>query len=209
MLVIRFLRTGKKNQPFFRIVVTDKRRPPRGGRFLEILGFFDPLTKRKNLKKERIKYWLSKGAKASATVHNLLVTEKVIEAKKIDVHKKKKSSSTETTGDKKDGVEQELKEEPKDEIKEKVQETKQKELKEEPKDKVKEKVQETKQKESKEEIKDEVKEEIKKAPKKEVKEKLEQGPNENVPQKENKEPKEEVKIQETTEDKPKGILTTL
>ena len=79
MLVIRFLRTGKKNQPFFKIVVTDKRRPPKGGRFLEILGFFNPLTKKKNLKKERIEYWLSKGAQPSARVHNLLVKENIIE----------------------------------------------------------------------------------------------------------------------------------
>lgn len=92
MLVIRFLRTGKKNQPFFRIVVTDKRNPPRAGRFLEILGFFNPLTKRKNLKKERIKYWLSVGAKSSARVHNLLIDGKIIEAKKINVYKKKKDS---------------------------------------------------------------------------------------------------------------------
>ena len=39
MLVIRLLRTGKKNQPFFQIVVTDKRNPPRGGRFVEKVGY--------------------------------------------------------------------------------------------------------------------------------------------------------------------------
>ena len=72
MLVIRFFRVGKKNQPSFKIVVTDKRRPPRGGRFVEEVGFWNPLTKEKLLKKERIKYWLSVGAKASDTVRNLL-----------------------------------------------------------------------------------------------------------------------------------------
>lgn len=90
MLVIRFIRIGKKNQPFFRIVVTDKRNPPRGGRFLEILGFFNPLTKERKLKPDRIKYWLNVGAQPSDRVHNLLVVEKVIEGKKIDVHKKPK-----------------------------------------------------------------------------------------------------------------------
>jgi len=90
MLVIRFLRVGKKNQPFFRIVVTDKKKPPRGGRFLEILGFFNPLTKEKNLKKERVKYWLSVGAQPSPRVHNLLIEEKIISGKKIAVHKKPK-----------------------------------------------------------------------------------------------------------------------
>jgi len=95
MLVIRFIRTGKRNQPFFRIVVTDKKNPPRGGRFLEVLGFFNPLTKEKGLKKERIKYWLSVGAQTSDRVHNLLVSEKIIEGKKIDVHKKPKKKKEE------------------------------------------------------------------------------------------------------------------
>ena len=87
MLVIRLFRTGKKNQPFFKIVVTDKRRPPRAGRFVEELGNWNPLTKEKVLKQERIKYWLSVGAKPSDTVHNLLVSEKIIEVKKIPKHK--------------------------------------------------------------------------------------------------------------------------
>lgn len=90
MLAIRFLRTGKRNQPFFRVVVTDKRNPPRGGRFLEVVGFFNPLTKEKNLKAERIKYWLSVGAQPSVRVHNLLISERIIEGKKIDVYKKSK-----------------------------------------------------------------------------------------------------------------------
>ncbi len=90
MLVIRYLRAGKKNQPSFKIVVTDKRKPPRGGRFVEILGFYNPLTKKKNVKKDRVLYWISKGAKPSTTVHNLLVGEKIIEAKKVNVSKKKK-----------------------------------------------------------------------------------------------------------------------
>jgi small subunit ribosomal protein S16 len=97
MLAIRLLRTGKKNQPFFRIVVTDKKNPPRGGRFLEIVGFYNPLTKERNLKQDRIKYWLSVGAKPSDTVHNLLVTDKIIEDKKIPVHKKTKKPSSAST----------------------------------------------------------------------------------------------------------------
>jgi len=90
MLVIRLFRTGKKNQPSFKIVVTDKRRPPRGGEFLEEVGFYNPLTKEKVLREERIKYWLSVGAKPSDTVYNLLVSEKILEGKKIPVHKVKK-----------------------------------------------------------------------------------------------------------------------
>ena len=90
MLTIRFLRVGKKNQPAFRIVVTEKTNPPRGGRFLEVVGFYNPLTKERNLKQERIKYWISVGAKPSDRVHNLLISEKVIEGKKIPVHAKAK-----------------------------------------------------------------------------------------------------------------------
>ena len=90
MLVIRLFRTGKKNQPSFKIVVTDKKNPPRGGRFVEQVGFYNPLTKEKSLKKERIKYWVGQGAKPSDTVHNLLVKEGILEGKKIPVHKKTK-----------------------------------------------------------------------------------------------------------------------
>ncbi len=95
MLTIRYLRTGKKNQPFYRVVVTDKKNPPRAGRFLEIVGFVNPFTKEKQLKADRIKYWLSVGAKTSDTVNNLLVKEKIIEAKKIAVHKKPKKKALE------------------------------------------------------------------------------------------------------------------
>lgn len=94
MLVIRLFRIGKKNQPSFKIVVTDKRNPPRGGRFVEEVGFFNPLTKEKILKAERIKYWLSVGAKPSDTVYNLLISEKIIEGEKIKKHKKPKKEVT-------------------------------------------------------------------------------------------------------------------
>jgi len=90
MLVIRFLRIGKKNQPSFKIVVANKRRGSVSGRFVEEVGFYNLQTKEKVLKKERIEHWLSQGAKPSNTVHNLLVQEKIIKGKKISVHKKKK-----------------------------------------------------------------------------------------------------------------------
>ena len=98
MLVIRFFRIGKKNQPSFKIIVCDKRRPPRGGRFVEEVGFWNPLTKEKGLKSERIKYWLSVGAKPSASVYNLLLKEKIIKGKRIPLHKKRKKGKEEKTG---------------------------------------------------------------------------------------------------------------
>jgi len=92
MLTIRFTRKGKKNQPSFRIIVVDKRKSSKAGSFIEDLGFFNPLTKKKAINKERATYWISVGAKPSGTVHNLLVAEKIIDAKKINVVRIKKSS---------------------------------------------------------------------------------------------------------------------
>ncbi len=121
MLVIRLFRTGRKNQPFFKIVVTDKRRPPKGGRFVEELGFLNPLKKERGLKIERIKYWLSKGAKPSDTIYNLLIKEKVLEGKKVPLHKKKKKKAGEEPKKAKPQVKPESKpeqkEEPKPELK--------------------------------------------------------------------------------------------
>ena len=90
MLTIRLTRKGKKNQPFFKVVVIDKRRSSKGGRAVEDLGYVDPLKKRKSFNKERILYWISKGAKPSPTIHNYLVTEKIIDAPKINLFKKSK-----------------------------------------------------------------------------------------------------------------------
>ena len=90
MLAIRLFRVGRKNQPSFKIVVTDRRKPPRAGRFVEEGGSWNPSTKEKAFKVERVKYWLSVGAKPSDTIFNLLVSEKIVEGKKIPVHKKSK-----------------------------------------------------------------------------------------------------------------------
>jgi len=82
MLAIRLFRVGKKKQPSYKIVVTNKQNPPQGGQFIEQVGFYNPLTNERTLKEDRIKYWLSVGAQASDTVHNMLITEKVIEGEK-------------------------------------------------------------------------------------------------------------------------------
>lgn len=85
MLMIRLQRFGRKNDPSFRVVLTDKRNAPKSGKFLEVLGFSNPKTKQKKIEAERIKYWISKGAKLSSTMHNMLISEKTIEGKKINV----------------------------------------------------------------------------------------------------------------------------
>lgn len=94
MLMIRLQRVGKKNEPHFRVVLTEKTTSPRG-KHIELLGFLDPKSKARSIKKERVLHWMSKGAKLSDTVHNILVSEKVLEVKKTANHsvlKKNKKS---------------------------------------------------------------------------------------------------------------------
>ena len=79
MLTIRLQRVGKKNSPSFRLVLTDSRNAPKSGRFLEILGSYNPRDKKDSqINKERISYWISKGVTLSDTVHNMLVNTKVV-----------------------------------------------------------------------------------------------------------------------------------
>lgn len=81
MLMIRLQRIGKKKQPTYRFVISEKARDTHG-RALEILGNYNPKDKKLELKEDRIKHWLSVGAQASNTVHNLLLKAGVITGKK-------------------------------------------------------------------------------------------------------------------------------
>jgi small subunit ribosomal protein S16 len=78
VLAIRLSRIGKKKRPFYRVVVTEKTRP-RNGRFVEIVGTYDPLKKPAEIKlnAERIKYWLGCGAQPSDTVRSFLRNQKI------------------------------------------------------------------------------------------------------------------------------------
>ena len=89
MLKIRLQRIGKKGQAYFRVIVTEHTQKPKG-RFLEDLGAYDPHKNTVNAKKERIEYWLSKGAQLSPTVNNLLVGREIIKGQKVQVWKAKK-----------------------------------------------------------------------------------------------------------------------
>ena len=73
MVIIRLKRIGCKGQPFYRIVAADRRKAT-GGRFLESVGYYDPLRKPMEVKvdEERVFHWLDKGAQVSDTVRNLL-----------------------------------------------------------------------------------------------------------------------------------------
>ncbi|MBU6431418.1 30S ribosomal protein S16 [Patescibacteria group bacterium] len=92
MLKIRLQRVGRKNEPSFRVVLVDSRMGPKSGKALEILGAHDFREGKGNNKidGERVKYWMSQGAQVSETMHNLLVSEKIISGKKMNVLPKKK-----------------------------------------------------------------------------------------------------------------------
>lgn len=85
MLKIRMQRIGKKNDPAFRVVVAEHTVGPKAGNFLERLGSYYPKTKERVLNEERIKHWISMGAKPSDTMHNMLISAGIIEGKKINV----------------------------------------------------------------------------------------------------------------------------
>jgi small subunit ribosomal protein S16 len=85
MLTIRLSRVGRKNDPSFRVIVVESKRKPQPGNYLEMVGSYNPKAGRVELNGERIKHWMSMGATVSDTVHNLLVTHKIIDAKKINI----------------------------------------------------------------------------------------------------------------------------
>jgi small subunit ribosomal protein S16 len=84
--MIRLQRTGRKHEPTFRVVLTDSKSGPKSGKYLENLGWYDTRIKNKidQMDTEKIKYWMSKGAQLSVTLHNYLVAQKVITGKKIN-----------------------------------------------------------------------------------------------------------------------------
>lgn len=90
MLKIRLQRVGKKHDPAFRIVLIDSARAARSGFVNEVLGFYSAKREQTKLSGEKIKEWISKGAQASDTVHNILVKEKIIKGPKKDVLPPKK-----------------------------------------------------------------------------------------------------------------------
>ena len=84
MLMMRLQRVGRKNDPSYRIVVTDKRTGPKSNKHVAIIGSYNPKMNHIQLKADEAKEWLSKGVQPSDTVHNILVGQKVIDAKKVN-----------------------------------------------------------------------------------------------------------------------------
>ena len=77
---IRLRRMGQKKAPFYRVVVADSR-SPRDGRFIEEIGYYDPMTNPANVKidAEKAKAWLNNGAQPTETVKTLLKKSGAIE----------------------------------------------------------------------------------------------------------------------------------
>jgi small subunit ribosomal protein S16 len=78
---IRLRREGSKNRPYYRIVVADSR-SPRDGKFIEIIGTYDPKQTGQNssFSVERAEYWINKGARPSDTVRSLIKNQKKVVA---------------------------------------------------------------------------------------------------------------------------------
>ena len=158
MLKIRLARVGKKKRPTYRFIISEAARDPYG-RALEILGHYNPFSKVIEVNKERILYWISKGAQASPTVHNLLVDQKVISGEKVKASKskakKKKgegaadAKTATDSGEKKDGVLADKAEKKSAEEKSPVEKPKEEAKTEEKKEKTEEEPTEEKKKESK------------------------------------------------------------
>ena len=89
MLMIRFQRTGRTNDPSFRIVLLEKERAAKDGNITEQLGTYNPRSKALTLDGEKVKYWISKGAQPTDSIRNLLISQKIIEGKKVNVLPKK------------------------------------------------------------------------------------------------------------------------
>lgn len=89
MLTIRLQRIGRKNAAAFRVVLTDSKNAAKSGKFLEVLGNYNPHGEGAVFKADRVKHWLSVGAQASGTVHNFLVSQKIIEGEKRNILSKK------------------------------------------------------------------------------------------------------------------------
>lgn len=75
-------KVGKTNKKVFRIVVSEKARDPYG-RALEILGSYNPYSKKLDVKADRVKHWISKGSQMTPSINNLFIDNKVIDGGKI------------------------------------------------------------------------------------------------------------------------------
>lgn len=95
MLMIRFQRIGRTNDPAFRIVVLEKERAAKAGNIVELLGTYNPRSKAITLNEESVKGWIAKGAQPTDSIRNLFITKGVLTGKKINVLPKKTPQKSE------------------------------------------------------------------------------------------------------------------
>src|SRR3989344_2699868 len=110
MLMVRLQRVGRKNDPSFRVVLTDSKNSTKSGRFIEVLGSYNARFGKPEIKADRIKHWMSVGAQLTPTVHNLMVSEKVVQGKKINVLPRKTPPKKEETAEKSEAPTETVKE---------------------------------------------------------------------------------------------------
>ena len=91
MLNIRLQRIGKRGQAYFRIIIAEHTKKPKG-KYLELLGTYNPHQKEFKADRERIEYWISKGAQVTPTVNNLMTNYKVWDRPKMESWKPKVGS---------------------------------------------------------------------------------------------------------------------
>jgi small subunit ribosomal protein S16 len=145
MLKIRLSRVGRKNQPFFKIVVIPKSAPPKGGKFRDQVGTYDPVNKDVTIDSEKARKWIAQGAQPSETVHNLFIKHGVIRGRKVAVHDKDPVEPEEKKEETKEEKEEKKESKEEKETEEKKEEPKEKSKKEEPKKEEKENKKEKKE----------------------------------------------------------------
>lgn len=89
MLKMRLQRIGKPGHAYFRLVVLEHTTKAKG-KYLELLGSYDPHKKNLQAKQDRIQHWMSKGVQMTPSVNNLLITKGVIQGEKVTAWKPKK-----------------------------------------------------------------------------------------------------------------------
>lgn len=89
MLMIRFQRIGRKNDASFRMAVLEKTAGPKAGKYVDLVGTYNPKTKQISYKADRIQDWIGKGAQVSPSLKNLLIKNGVLTGEKQAVISKK------------------------------------------------------------------------------------------------------------------------
>lgn len=110
MLTIKLSKLGKKNKKVFRVIISEKGRDPYGDA-LEILGAYDQFHKQLQVKKDRVNFWLERGAQMTPTINNLFIAQGIIEGKKVVASKpgtvsEKKQGQIKAKADKKKKAEE-------------------------------------------------------------------------------------------------------